>query len=915
MHSQYGLTLGVAALLPCLAFGQEGNAPTEAFSFHEDFEQIDRDPATVTETNADYTVHFKGVTDEKAFSGRRCYKIDITFHKGSYCFVSIPMKAPAAGKLKFSGRILVGEATTGKAGIGMGVGASPPLLRNTNGSRSFPWFQKTGDEWKLVEADVVERAHAIFLRQIPYVTRGVQPGDVALYADRIVVYLTPRGGPRKDGRVVVYIDDLRVEGDVPREEDFRRQSQQNWQRVKEKTDRTIASWERSLQEAQKTIASFRDLSGYADAITKEVEERLAQCSKDIAEAKQSGYIRVASLDRTGPFLREVEHALQNIAYLQKLESTGDDEADSPLVYVVKPIANPHQWIRPHDTLVLGRLSDEINVRACPGEYEPASFVVRPPREIKALTASVSDLRGDNGLIPSSAVDVRVVKCWYQAGSAGFGHDQRKDEKVLVPELLLKDDSLVKVDVDEQENHLKLRFDDGDKYIWISDPTPPKSPTVHPSPEEFPVRDARELQPIDVAARSNKQFWLTIRVPEDTEAGEYKGTIYLKAGGTTLRKISLTVDVLPFKLLPPYYSSSVYYDGYPDPADRGSISGFQKTSDQYKAEMRNLVAHGVSCPVIPTRFRREADDRVYDETQLRAVLEIRRDLGMLGRPIYLGGFLWQALDLKQPKLVTTIDLTAERKERLQHVVRQILDLAKAHGATDVYFYGLDEGKGDRLTCQREAWQAIHEAGGKLFVAGYTGSNFGPMGDIQDLLVCAGVPSREEAAKWHSRGHKIWCYANPQGGLENAEIYRRNFGLVLWKNNYDGAATWIYQSTAGNTWNDFDSPSARDYNFVYPTVDGVIDTIQWEGYREGVDDVRYITTLQAAIRRATTRQHGEKAESVRAAQRFLENLDVEASDLDAVRSELIRHIMALYTAPGRKSLAQPHGNCPRPAAPLQ
>ena len=26
-----------------------------------------------------------------------------------------------------------------------------------------------------------------------------------------------------------------------------------------------------------------------------------------------------------------------------------------------------------------------------------------------------------------------------------------------------------------------------------------------------------------------------------------------------------------------------------------------------------------------------------------------------------------------------------------------------------------------------------------------------------------------------------------------------------------------------------------------VNGVIDTIAWEGYREGVDDVRYITTL--------------------------------------------------------------------------
>jgi len=864
---------------------------TRAFSFHEDFEQPDVDPATVSETNADYTVHFKGVTEEKAFSGRRCYKIDITFHKGSYCFVSIPLNVPAAGRLTFSGRILVGEATTGKAGIGVGIRSSPPLLRNTNGSRSYPWFRKTGGEWKSVQADVVERAQAVFLRQIPYVTRGVQPGDLALYADRIVMYLTPRGGPMKDGRVVVYIDDLRVQGNVPCEEDFRRQSEENWQRVKDKTVRTLASWERSLQKAQQTVASFRDLPSDTDTIKREVEERLTQCGRGIAEDKRSGYIRAASYDRTGPFLRQVEHVLRNIAYLQSSERTGEAGADSILIYVVKPIANPYQWIRPHDALVLGRISNEIGIRACPGEYEPASFVVRPRQEIKGLIASVSDLRGDKVVIPSSAVGIRVVKCWYQAGSAGFGHNQRKDEKVLVPELLLKDDSLVKVDTDDEENYLKLRFGGGEKYVWISDPTPPKNPTVHPLPDEFPVRDSQELRPVDVAARSNKQFWLTIKVPEGAEAGQYRGTISLMAGGDVLRKITLMVDVLPFKLLPPYYSPSLYYDGYPDPTGKGSISGFQKTKDQYRAEMQNLVAHGVTCPVVRTRFRPEADDRVYDEAQLQAVLEIRKDLGMLGRPIYLAGFLWQALDLKQPKLVTKIDLTAERKERLQRVVRQILDLAQNHGATDVYFYGLDEGKGERLTCQREAWQAIHEAGGKVFVAGYTGSNFGAMGDIQDLLICAGIPSREEAAKWHSRGHKIWCYANPQGGLENAEIYRRNFGLCLWKNHYDGAATWIYQSTAGHTWNDFDSPKARDYNFVYPTVDGVIDTVQWEGYREGVDDVRYVTTLEAAIRRATTAQHSEKANAARAAEHFLENLDIEASDLDAVRREMIRHITAL------------------------
>jgi hypothetical protein len=58
----------------------------------------------------------------------------------------------------------------------------------------------------------------------------------------------------------------------------------------------------------------------------------------------------------------------------------------------------------------------------------------------------------------------------------------------------------------------------------------------------------------------------------------------------------------------------------------------------------------------------------------------------------------------------------------------------------------------------------------------------------------------------------------------------------------SATYAYQHSFCNIWNDFDDPVFRDHVFAYPTVNGVIDTTAWEGYREGVDDVRYLTKLQ-------------------------------------------------------------------------
>lgn len=162
----------------------------------------------------------------------------------------------------------------------------------------------------------------------------------------------------------------------------------------------------------------------------------------------------------------------------------------------------------------------------------------------------------------------------------------------------------------------------------------------------------------------------------------------------------------------------------------------------------------------------------------------------------------------------------------------------------------------------------------------------MGGLLDLAIFSGPPRPEEAENYHRIGHQIFCYGNPQVGVEQPETYRRNFGLLLWKAGYDGAMDYAYQHSFGHGWNDFDHPACRDHNFAYPTVDGVIDTIEWEGFREGVDDVRYITTLIKTIREARQR----KPEMTKEAEQWLEALD-PARDLDSIRTQVIDWILKL------------------------
>ena len=102
-------------------------------------------------------------------------------------------------------------------------------------------------------------------------------------------------------------------------------------------------------------------------------------------------------------------------------------------------------------------------------------------------------------------------------------------------------------------------------------------------------------------------------------------------------------------------------------------------------------------------------------------------------------------------------------------------------------------------------------------------------------------------------------------------------------------YAYQHSFTHEWNDFDNASYRDHTMAYPTENGVVDTVQWEGFREAVDDVRYLTTLMQAAEAAKA-AGGTKAGLARATEAWVETIDPQA-DLDVTRRQMIQRIIAL------------------------
>ena len=572
-----------------------------------------------------------------------------------------------------------------------------------------------------------------------------------------------------------------------------------------------------------------------------------------------------------------------VFFLSVFRSGTATETKAFLTYILSPITNDK--ILPTTYPIPGDVSDTISIIACPGEYEPASFVIHTFTDLTSLWLEPSDLKLKKGeeTIPSSCIDIKIVKSWYQSGEKDILNEGKK---FLLPELLLNDDSLVRVDTKEEENYLKLSFPEGEKYVCISKKEGfqdiPAKKGRWLTAEEFPVKDSPVLLPVNIPKDTNKQFWVTVKVPDNASAGTYTGDIKIRTKDAFIGDIKLRVKVLPFKLSQPCLTYSIFYSAGIEFSGKGSISDSDKNEEQLRKELEDLKAHGISNPVFQQRIDVISLGKPKYLEAFEKHLKMREEIFGKGLPLYCAGFsYWSSIPID--------------------MVKKVIGLVKPYGISEVYFYGIDEAREEKLISQRDSWKAVHEAGGKVFVAGYAGT-FEAMGDLLDLFVASSGFDPKEALKWHSVGRKIFSYANPQCGIENPLVYRRNYGLGLWQADYDGAMDYAYQAAGDGTmfWNDFDNSVYRDIAFAYPTVDGVIDTIQWEGWREGVDDVRYLTTLLEFIGKSKNSTDSAVKEKALNAEEYIRNLKetpLSTMDLDLIRLEMIQYILELTQSGGR------------------
>lgn len=451
----------------------------------------------------------------------------------------------------------------------------------------------------------------------------------------------------------------------------------------------------------------------------------------------------------------------------------------------------------------------ISIKSTASEYESASFVIQagnlPLDTVKIIAGDL--INEDNKhTITASNIDIRLVKTWFQSSVAMRRTNQDKP-KHLVPELLLHDDELIKVDFDKQTNSIRT------------------NPVI---------MDTDILQPFNIPANLNQQIWITILTPEEITPGNYTGQLTIEASRnsneTFKSSIDIVLTVLPFKLdkspllMGQFYLARLVKPKYTYYNARG------KSERQMSEELLDMKRHGVNIVTLDHNY--EDKNRLeYSKSILSKQIKLIKQANITDNPIVyidwkVGG---QDNDSKYLQKLNTI----------KHVFN-------SEGITDFWIYNKDEQNLASLNNTLHTFDAAHKIGSKNIVAVTRPSIAMHLKDYLDLALIQYRSSKSVITELKIAGVTPIAYGLPHAGEEKPATTRDTYGLSLVKKGFAGTLSYAYQ--AGACWDDWMQWNKSNYRpnvLAYPTIDKPIPTLQWEAWREGVDDIKYLATYAKLI----------------------------------------------------------------------
>ena len=461
------------------------------------------------------------------------------------------------------------------------------------------------------------------------------------------------------------------------------------------------------------------------------------------------------------------------------------------------------------------LYPELQMFASPGEYEPATFTVLPLKDLSSAVVVASDLRCGEAVIAARDIDIRTVR------------------------------------------YMRVRPD----YATFN--------SYHVVPDVLEHR-----QPVNLRQRCNQTYWITVKVADDALPGVYEGKLTFAPAAGPAAEVPLKLRVLPIRLRTnPEHIYGMYYN---DPLAMMSGQKPSLANDyfQRKAEMerRDMAEHGmnthVSGVVGVERNERHHWTINAKETERRIALD--RRFGLADKPLVVsfGVEYWytRLVDAKglgshapPPSAEALQSFFGEVTKMVEVIERE----RKWHGWPEFLYYPVDEPSTEDKSVRFMVGvlKAIKQVPGvRTYVtADPTVDQFEPLWPYVDVWCCDSFVFDYEKIRQLSREKHIefWCYPNHVCGTNDhtpVRGARMTWGFGFWRSGFKALAPWIYQANVGDPWNYLDGPTMDFFN--RSTADGEpVPLALWEAYRAGIDDGRYVYTLEQLV--AKGRQKGGRA----------------------------------------------------------
>ena len=432
---------------------------------------------------------------------------------------------------------------------------------------------------------------------------------------------------------------------------------------------------------------------------------------------------------------------------------------------------------------------------------------------------------------------------------------------------------------------------------------------------------------ELAKGTSRLYWVTVDVPDIVEPGVYGANIRIVDGAGSSCELPLAVRVLPFRLttegLPRF---GAFLSGVP------FAKGEWAFMKRYGLDALQWFWGSHEIEIINDNGRLRMGFARYDE-----FVKGMQSAGMKGPLVLSLGNSWEghyeirlaeAFGLKlmrrelEGRVVTLADFADPRWEELWlEGLKTILEHAKEADWPELALLIHDEPTKHIMAYHPYKYHLVKKHFPDVPVYGVF---FQPEKDPAPLLKSCDIMVANRdlqrikgLAKLHDK--RFWTYNNVCADESFGKI-RLLYGQI--PSFYESEVMWFWSWNywIGNPWDDFDgrgetdtgpSQSDADWVAVYPSVDGVrpIRTLAIEAAREGIDDVRYVKTLENLVsrqdpdrweklRREIRRRQADMFNGIDQDKRIYRDSDffvtTRNDDVERLRSFVIKEILAVLGA---------------------